>query len=353
LSGSSPRLIDRFGRRRLSLFVRLAVSAGALAWLAFAFDWPKLARHLASVRWSTVGASLAIFMVCVIPCSVRWRQILSACDYPVTLRESGWAYFVGSFFNACLPTGRGGDVVRALVVARKRHYPAGGVMTTVVVERTIGAFVALCFVMGAAPFVLPQVKAFGSALLSVSVLASCIVAFAAIATSSPVLKAIRKIVAMKADTRLGAIASDVLHVLGVVRSDRSLIAAQAGLSFVNQLALVLAGLVLAKAIPGFSVPWTAFLVVVPLVFFAGVLPSIGGYGVREVGYIVAWSWFGIGNEAAGVYALLQLLFLWCLALIGALLFAMGDADTRVTRAEMPAVASDRPAAADAGQQSRA
>jgi uncharacterized protein (TIRG00374 family) len=349
VSKGSHWLLGRIDRRLLSLLVRLIVTTVALAWLVFTFRWSKIVRNLTNIHWPVVGVALAIFALWILPCSWRWHQIATACGYPVAGQESAWAYFVGCFFNAFLPTGRGGDVVRALAVAQRQHCSAGGLMATVFVERVVGAFVTLCLVVGAALLAVSQIEALRPALVSASLLGAAILAAAAIAASGHVRKAVSTFVGRVANRRLSAIAADVLHVLGVVRRDPVLIASLAGLSLLNQSVLLLSGFVLAKAIPGFDVPWFSFLIVIPLVFIAGILPSIGGYGVREVGYVVAWSWFGVDSEMAGAYALLQLLFLWIMSLIGALLFATSGLERRLPRAQMPGATAEDVVTSEVGQ----
>jgi uncharacterized protein (TIRG00374 family) len=290
-------------------------------WLVISFDWRAILHEVSGLNWTLVLISLAIFSLWVLPCSIRWRQIARACGYPFDLSLSVRAYYIGSFFNAFLPTGRGGDVVRAWLVARERGYSAAGLLATVFVERLIGFFVALCFVIGTALLTVSGTNALRPALVSAAILAGAIAAAAIIAATPPVRSAVRGLVTRVAGVRLGAAAVEVARVLQATQRSQSLVVAQAAYSALNQLALIVSGFILAQAIAGFEAPWYAFLVVIPLVFVAGVLPSIGGYGVREVSYVVALGWFGVAPEAAALYSLLQLLFLWCMSLIGAFLFA--------------------------------
>ena len=56
--------------------------------------------------------------------AVRWRVLLDALGVHRPLRELTSWYFVGSFFNVILPTGFGGDAVRAAELAQDTSRPA-------------------------------------------------------------------------------------------------------------------------------------------------------------------------------------------------------------------------------------
>jgi uncharacterized membrane protein YbhN (UPF0104 family) len=91
-------------------------------------------------------------------------------------------------------------------------------------------------------------------------------------------------------------------------------------TILNQVLRVLMALLLAKAIPGFIAPWYSFVIVTLLIFIAVLLPSVGGYGIRESGYIAFFGWFAVDTQAAAVFSILILLLIWFNALIGVFVF---------------------------------
>src|SRR6202044_406373 len=50
--------------------------------------------------------------------ALRWREISTECDAPLTTRQAMRFNLIGTFFNQTLPSSIGGDAVRLWLVAR-------------------------------------------------------------------------------------------------------------------------------------------------------------------------------------------------------------------------------------------
>jgi uncharacterized membrane protein YbhN (UPF0104 family) len=97
---------------------RLIVRAALLALVARSIDWSALDDSLSGATWGWFAAGTAIVCVALLTGAVRWHALLHHAHLPARPVETLRAYWIGIFSNNFLPTGFGGDVVRAWLVAR-------------------------------------------------------------------------------------------------------------------------------------------------------------------------------------------------------------------------------------------
>jgi len=304
----------------LFLTIKIAASAGAILWLASAVQWDIIFDKAVVVDWTILGLSFIVYSIWVLPCALRWKQITALCGYPITMGESMRGYLIGAFFSAFLPTGKGGDVVRGVLTARHHGLSLGGVLATIFVERFIGFTIALFFLLFSSLLVISSIAALKNVLISGTVLALFIMTMVLICTN-PMIRKYLLIFAQKIPiSKLRNAANDIFKVFDICTENPMVMLSTLGFSILNQLVLILSGYVMGFAIAGFNAPWYSFPIVIPLGFIAVLLPSIGGYGIREAGFVIFFGWFGVEKEAVVVYAVLQLLFFWGFSLIGAYFF---------------------------------
>lgn len=318
--------------RYLGLLLRILVSGGAIAWLVSTIHWGAFAREAADIDWPMAVVAFVASVACFLPVSLRWRLIARACGYAMSFAESIRWYLVGSFFNSFLPTGMGGDVARGVLAARRHGFSVAGVLGTILAERVIGLAVTVCLVMSVGWAVVSRVEALKNVLISISIL-TALLAVAVIVYLAPTLR--RPVVGLVQRfpvRRVRMVADEVLRALNTCLTDRRLAISTAVLSLANQLMVVLAGFLIAAAIPGFHAPWFGFFVVIPLVFIVVLLPSIGGYGVREAGFAAFFGWFGVTGEAGALFAMLHLLLRWVSSTVGAITFVLSKSGAPADKA---------------------
>jgi uncharacterized membrane protein YbhN (UPF0104 family) len=316
-------------------FLKFVVSAAAVVWLVTAIDWAAIIGAMGEVRWPLLAAAVGLNALLLIICARRWQAVASANDYPLSLGESIQGYFVGSFFTAFLPTGKGGDVVRAFLVAARKGYSSGGLLGTVLVERFVGFLVTLTVLAGFGLFWFARLSPLkNAAVLAAGLLAALLALLFLVA---PVTRFLERLVRKVPWPWVQRFAGDFIRVLErTVRKPR-LLGTVVVLSAANQLFNAgLAGLV-GAAIPGFQAPWYAFVIVTLLVFVVVLLPSVGGHGVRETGYVAFFGWFSVDAQSAGLFAILNLLLVIGNALIGFFIFLFW----KKTRTSSAAQASTR------------
>nr|HID13025.1 flippase-like domain-containing protein [Anaerolineae bacterium] len=271
--------------------LRVAVSAGALAFLFWKIG---LGETLAVLRQADLRYLLAAFLLFVLSLVIRayrWLVLLRGLDPSVPFGRLLRLYFVGAFFNAFLPTSFGGDVVRALELARDTDGSAA--VGTVLLDRMTGLLVL--FVMGLAvlPFHATRMEPWLVWLLLAVAGGGLIVG--ALVPEGRFLRRItgRLPVGLSLAGR-GPLAKVYAAVTGCGR--RAVLSAF-GVSVVFNIINVLINWLCGQAV-GAGISLGYFFVVTPLLSVSLLIPSIGGWGVRETVSTAVFAPTGAGANVA-------------------------------------------------------
>jgi uncharacterized protein (TIRG00374 family) len=314
--------------RPFRLFFRILVTTAALVWFFSAVRLESLLDRLSHVLWWVVALAFLVNSAWVVPCAIRWKGIARFCGYPLPFRASARYYVIGTFFNSFLPTGNGGDVVRGYLATREYGCPLGGIWGTILVERIIGMMVSLCLVIITGFTIFSGNFVPRNVLVSAAVLFACTAAAGVLLTSGKFRRFIRPVLKKLLFRPFLEGARDFSHVMESCRENPRAMGSAVLFTFANQFIHILSGFVMSLAILDFKAPFVAFLVVIPLSFISVLLPSIGGYGVRESGTLLFFGWFGVQKEPAAVFGILRLLFLWSFSLGGAVLYILDKHDKK-------------------------
>ncbi len=302
------------GRKRswLAPLTRVAVSVALLALVVSRAGWAALWSTIASadIRWLAAAAALAVAGIGVR--AYRWGILLAAVGTPVPLGRLIRLYLVGTFFSDFLPTGVGGDVVRALEV-RADTGSLATATATVLADRAAG-LLAL-FLMGS--LALP----FGRDLVSGPV-AGLLLALTVAGWGGSALLLRRELL-----TRLGLVrlldrvtpAAELYRALNAfgARVLMRAVAVSAGLNVLLMVMNYWVGIAL-----GIKISFWSYVLFVPLISFLLVLPvSVSGWGVREGGYVYLLAQPGVPALLALALSMLVQSFQLGLGLIGAVLYA--------------------------------
>jgi glycosyltransferase 2 family protein len=311
--------------------LKVAGSGAAVLWLVFTIQWDAFIDKAAGTDWLRLSIALAVFSLWIWPCALRWRQIVKSSGYPVSLGEATRGYLMGAFFSAFLPTAKGGDVVRGVLLARRRCFSIGGILATVFAERFIGLAVALFMVFLSSVLAFSRYSAFKEVFLSASALALFLFGLVLVYMNRSFRKFFSRFVHRLPLSRLQTASDDFAKVLDICFARPLLILSAVGFSFMNQLVMIVSGFLIASAIPSFDAPWISFPLVIPLNFIAVLLPSIGGYGIREASFVIFFGWFGVSEEAAVLFGMLQLLFFWVFSVVGGYCFITGKPEVKLRK----------------------
>lgn len=130
------------GNKQLKFGLRLTCTVVLLAILLRSVSWPLLLvkLHQADTGLLLVGVIVGLFGVIV--SAYQWQSLLNAENIHIDLRRLVNLYLVGIAFNHFLPTGMGGDVVKAYYVGKEGDNHSGSA-SAVIMSRVTG-FGACC-----------------------------------------------------------------------------------------------------------------------------------------------------------------------------------------------------------------
>jgi len=290
--------------------LRLATSLGIVIYILVDVDRGHLWRAVTGVRVEWVALAVVVYLVGQLLSAVKWYLLGRSVGLGGRLVDYGRFYLIGMFFNLLGVSTLGGDVVRALYLGRG-HRP-GLALNSVLFDRASG--LAILMALGSITLLAyPEYHFAGP--LSLAVMAGGLVLVVGWWTCPRLVKL------LPAGNR---IRRQVETELAPFWRDSRLLLRVAVVSLVFHLSQVCVQWVLAKAV-GVTVPFTYCLVFHPILSVMMALPvSIGGFGVREGGYLYFLGLINVDDSAAVTIGLLW----WAVTLLvglagGAVFFATG------------------------------
>ncbi len=304
------------------------MSVALIAWV-----WPSnLESVVAALRQASLGwlaAALALHAVGVWLSAVRWRMLLVAGGAQISIARLSASYLVGFFFNTWLPSGFGGDAVRAWDT---RHVAEGTSRSVAVIaiERGTGilALLLLGGVVGVAAGWYHTMPGLVAALWAVTL--TGFAGIVALAELGPRLAA-RVEAALPGLwrwRRVAGIARKLLATSAALSGDRPLVLRVLALGIALQLNVVLHYAWIGKAL-GVPVASSYFFLVVPVLVVVLTLPiSINGIGAREVVFVRLLGAVGVSQPQALAVSLAAFALSLVFSLVGGLVFVLRGARGR-------------------------
>ncbi len=231
----------------------------------------------------------------------RWFLLLRAQDIKCTFWETHRLTFLGMFFNNVVPGATGGDLVKAVYIARRTDKRAAAVVT-VLIDRVTG-IIALAAIAGIVllfnlddrryrelaifVFLFLGVVGFGAALFF-SRRVRRLVRFDQIASKLPGSGLIKK----------------VDEAIFLYRYQKSAVVWAMVLSFLNQYAIQFISMLFGAALhvtyrSGEAVTMSDYLVALPVGFMISAVPVMpGGWGIRETAFAACFYFIGVDRNPA-------------------------------------------------------
>jgi uncharacterized membrane protein YbhN (UPF0104 family) len=319
----------------LWLLLRLAATVGLLAVVLSGIDWPSFNAVLAAADWRWWAAGFVLNIAIQAVAGIRWSALARPVGFLFPTWLFVWRFFEGVFFNLCLPSSIGGDVVKAYRLA----------------DTNSGRLLAACTVLAD--------RLTGLSALGVLAGAALAAIEFSLSLTSTVAVAVMLLVAVLTGFRLLVGSLDrVLELFPMEHAARSFIAQllpyqlrphlmtrAVAWSLVVQVGASTAVALIARGI-GVSLHLGVWFSVVPLVSLAMVVPlSINGVGVREGGLAVLLAPWGVPKEQAVAIGLLWFLATILTGLIGGGLFLL---DRRPVQAGHPPAQAAKNVRTEAG-----
>ncbi len=296
--------------------LRVLVSAGALAFLFWKIG---LGETLAVLRQADLCYLLAAFLLFVISLVIRacrWFVLLRGLALGVPFGRLVHLYFVGAFFNAFLPTGFGGDVVRALELSGDTNTSAA--VGTVLLDRMSGLLVLFAMGLITLPFTFTRLEPWLAGLL-VGIAGGGLLAGALVLEGRFLRRVTGRLPSVLSLRGEGFLAQVYAAVTGCGR--RAVLEAL-GVSLVFNVVNVLVNWLCGLAVgipqgPGF------YFIVTPLISVTLLVPvSISGLGVRDWVAVALFSSVGVDANTAAAMSLSIYLVSAAAGLVGGVVYGI-------------------------------
>ena len=278
----------RPGWERVLMGARVVLTAALLValFLAFGLTPARLARTFGDASWPHLVLAFAVLAVLMLLLSMKWYFIARALNVATSFPSVTRMYLVGTVLSNVLPTAIGGDLYRVVALSREGGTGVGGSLVTVVIERATGYAGLLLLAGVAAGFYFAGVVAGVAAALLLAVLAGA---------AHLALRRVRRDEFDEAESGSWRWWRSPATGLTVQRV--------AVLSIVQQGMWITVAAILGLAYD-VSVPWTYWAVTVTAMTLLTALPlSVGGLGIREIGYVSLLGPVGVDAGKAAAISL--------------------------------------------------
>lgn len=292
--------------------LRVAVSLAIVVYILVDVDHRDLEAALTRIQLAPLAAALGLYLVGQLMSSYKWWLLGCSVGLRRSFGDYARFYFTGMFFNLFGPSTLGGDVVRALYLADGRR--PGLAFNSVVFDRASG--LATLMALGAvALLAFPQYD------FPWPLTAGLVAAGAGLVLGWWTCPRLVRLLPER-----NRIRRQVEDELGPFWRDRRMLARVTVVSLVFHLTQVAAQWVLARA-AGAPVPFSYCLIFHPVISVMTALPvSVGGFGVREGGYLYFFTRINVDDSIAVTAGLLWFAVSALAGLVGGVLFVLSGAE---------------------------
>lgn len=137
-------------KKHLSTILKVVVTVLGLVYVLFNVPLEDIREAVVDVQWSWLILAFVMIAVSLVLRAYRWLLLLRGLNASISFGRLVELYFVGNFFNAFLPSGFGGDAVRIMEVAQ--DVPSNIAAGTVIVDRLTGLLMLFVMALLALPF---------------------------------------------------------------------------------------------------------------------------------------------------------------------------------------------------------
>ena len=296
--------------------LRILISVGALAFLFWKIGLGETLDVLRRADLRYLVAAFLLFVLSLIIRAYRWLVLLRSLDPSIPFGRLVRLYFVGQFFSSFLPSQFGGDVIRALELTQDTDSSAA--IGTVLLDRMSGLMVLFVIGLAVLPFHASQMQPWLVWLLIG-------VSGGGLAAGALVLEGrfLRRLTGhLPSALSLAGQGSLAKIYAAVTNCGWRAVLGAFGVSAVFNVANVVINWLCGQAV-GAGIGLGYFCAVTPLLSISGLVPSIGGWGVRETVSTAIFAPAGIDpNVSAALGASLGGVTL-AAGLVGGVLYGLG------------------------------
>ena len=275
-------------KSRLFDVIKVFISLGLLFLLFQLFDFRESWAALRGIEIPYLVVAFILFQLTLLLRSFRWRFLLDALKVGVPVHRLLYLYYVGTFFNAFLPSGFGGDAIKMFELGRYTQRGSESI-GTVLVDRLMG--IVVLFIMGllAWPFTFQLLPRLEAVVLLVASGGGLVATWALFQES--LAEHVLGLVPGRLRARLGSL-YDAVRLCGTRALGKSL-----AISALFSLVLFALNYFIALSL-GIDIPFIYFISFMPLLSLSMLLPSVGALGTREGAYVLLFGAAGVSQPLA-------------------------------------------------------
>lgn len=305
----------------LKVLIRIGVGGGLVAALVWRGDLESIANALSRVRPGYIAIAVALMVSVLVVSAFRWRIFLRELAIELPFGTLIRLYFVGTFFNAFLPTGVGGDAFKAFRLGRGARSLAHA-FASVVLDRFAGVVgLAIIGLIAVAARIAGGDR---GAVVGVAALLAAVI----ITVTIVLLTQGERLLGHGGSTWFGIrpkLRSLFKAIATAGRKPRAARWAVLG-GLIAQSLVLGAHLSLAKALD-LSVPAAVLAAILVIATVAATAPiTINGLGVREAAWVWSLGLYGVSSGHAVAYAILVLGVALASSAIGGIVYVVMGAD---------------------------
>ncbi len=290
-------------RRRLSLFFRIAASLGLIALMLSCLDTENMWRFLRRADLGLVLLTLVTVLIDRSFMAARWIWLLEALGIHASRVRVVKIFFLSTFFGSFLPSGVGGEAVRAVSFSRLTDRGVESV-ASVAMDRLLGMLSMLLTGLVSLT-VFYRVYPHPALLASVLGFSVAAVSGMAVLLSSRLHERVRRWLASSDHGWRRAVVR-MLEALARYRNRPGTLLWVLAFSVGVQLLRILQAYLLSEAM-SLGTPLLYFFCFIPPILLVTMLPiSVGGWGTANLAYIALFSQVGMDPDGAFVLSVLIL-----------------------------------------------
>ncbi len=307
-------MTERF-KNLFSFLGRLGLSLGLLAWIFSFINWQET---LSAMKQADIGLLLWAAVVHVLVQGivlVRWYLFMRALNLEAPIGLVFRYFFIGLFCNLFLPTSIGGDLVKAIGLSRGVGQKPK-VFASVVLDRLSG-FAGLVVVAALAYAVGSRIIDAPSVIVPIAILTVLSLVVGGMLFNQKVYQFFAGLARRFPRLQKGVLQmhEDVMLMQGKKRTAWGCVAISCGIQGLSAFMFYLIALALHQ-----DVHFLPFLVFTPIVAAITFLPSIGGLGVREFGWVYFLAKVDLTQGVALGLSLISFFFIIVTGLLGGIVY---------------------------------
>jgi len=303
-------------KKVLSTILPCFLSAALLAWLFMTIDYKHIWQAIKGSDMRYMSAAGIIFFLINFLIIWRWRILMKAVGLKTKSLSSMRWFFIALFCNLAPISTVGSDVIRGLGIAQDVGGHKPKVFASIVLDRLSG-FAGIVILAAIAFF-------FGHGIISNKLVIMAIVALSIVSLMVVIVLFSHRVFSFscRAFAAWPKVRDNLMRLhfdIVLLKGKQSKGWASIFISILAQIVLAIEFYLTARGMHQ-NIPLVYFIIFSPIVCVVTSLPSIGGLGFREIGWVYLLPLVGVSKEMAGGLSLINSAFTIIAGLLGGLFY---------------------------------